>query len=143
MKKSTILIILVVFAVSVFVVGFWGIQNVPYEEIIYVEQITPTHVFYGRQSDEAEIKFDEQQKYFYVNFPYEEGMTVKIDYEITPHDVTNRRVDIEIENLNPDSDAVLNSMGTITLNNRGPVIITYRAKDSASGPTMTIWLFPE
>lgn len=143
MKKSTILIILVVFAVSVFVVGFLGIENVPYKEIIYVEKITPIHVYYGRKSDEAEIKFDEQGKYFYVNFPYEEGMTVKIDYEISPHDVTNRRVDIEIENLNPDSDAVLNSMGTITINDRGPVIITYRAKDSASGPKMTIWLFPE
>lgn len=141
MKKSTILIILVVFAASVFVVGFWGIQNVPYEEIIYVEEITPTHVYYGRKSDEAEIKTN---KYgYYVNFPYEEGMTVKIDYEITPNDVTNRRVDIEIQNLNTDSQAELDSMGAITLKNRGPVCITYRAKDSASGPTMTIFLFPE
>lgn len=143
MKKSTILIILVVFAVSVFVVGFLGIENVPYKEYIYVEQITPTHVYYGRKSDEAEIQFDESQGYFYVNFPYEEGMTVKIDYEITPNDVTNRRVDIDIQNLNTDSDAELDSMGAIILNNKGPVIITYRAKDSASGPKMTIWLFPE
>lgn len=141
MKKSTILIILVVFAASVFVVGFMGIENVPYVQITYVEQITPTHVYYGRSTDEAEIVTNRLG--YAVSFPYEEGMKVKIDYEITPNDATNRDVSIEIRNLNANSDAELDSKGLITLNNSGPVCVTYRATDSASGPTMTIYLIPE
>ena len=140
MKKSTILIILVVFAASVFVVGFLGIENVPYKEIIYVKEITPTHVYFGRQAEEAEIIKDEDG--YYVRFPYEEDITVVIDYEITPNDATNRRVSIEIQNLNTDSDATIESSGAITLHNKGPVCVTYRATDSASGPTMTFYLFP-
>ena len=139
MKKSTILIILVVFVVSVFVVGFLGIENVPYKEIIYVNKITPTHVYFGRSAEEAEIKTNSYG--YYVNFPYEEEMTVVIDYEVTPNDATNRKVNIEIQNLNTDSDATIDG-GKITLHNSGPVCITYRATDSASGPTMTFYLFP-
>ena len=140
MKKSTILIILVVFAASVFVVGFLGIENVPYKEIIYVKEITPTHVYFGRQAEEAEIKTNKNG--YYVNFPYEEGITIVIDYEITPNDATNRKISIEIKNLNTDSDATVENSGAITLHNSGPVRITYRATDSASGPTMVFYLFP-
>lgn len=142
MKKSTVLIILVVFAVSVFVVGFLGIENVPYKEIIYVKQITPTHVYFGRQSEEAEIKYDEKNNYFYVNFPYEKGMMVKVDYEVTPNDATNRAVNVDVKNLNADSDVELDSMGILIVNNSGPACITYRAADSTSGPSMTLYLFP-
>lgn len=143
MKKSTILIILVVFVASVFVVGFLGIENVPYKEIVYVNQITPTRVYFGRNTEEAEIKYDSQEDYFYVNFPYEEGLTVIIDYEINPNDATNRKVNVEIQNLNADSDATIESSGAITLRNRGPICVVYRAADSTSGPTMTFCLFPE
>ena len=140
MKKSTILIILVVFAVSVFIVGFLGIENVPYKEIIYVKEITPTHVYFGRQAEEAEIKPNKNG--YYVNFPYEENITIVIDYEVAPNDATNRKIKIDIQNLNADSDATIEDSGAITLHNSGPVCITYRATDSASGPTMTFYLFP-
>lgn len=139
MKKSTVLIIVVAFAVSVFVVGVFGMKNVPYNERIYIEQIVPVSVTLST-GDTAEIKIDDKQQY-YVYIPYEQDMVVLIDYEITPNDATNRELRVTIDNINDNSNAELTDHGGILLKDAGLVKVTYAATDSPSAPKMVFLIY--
>ena len=44
MKKATILILIAVYLGSIFVVGIFGMKNMPYEEIVPIKTIIPTSV---------------------------------------------------------------------------------------------------
>ena len=44
MKKSTILILLIIFLGSVLIVGIFGMQSVPYEQTVYIEEIVPSGI---------------------------------------------------------------------------------------------------
>lgn len=139
MKKSTIILIVLVFAVSIFVVGIFGVRSVPYNERIYVTSITPTAV---TLSNDAVVKFEYNEKgYYEVDVPYEEGLVVVIDYEINPVNATNKTLDIAIDNLNKNSDAVREN-GGIKFNNSGVVKVTFRVTDSPDGPSMVFYITP-
>lgn len=139
MKKSTIILIVIVFAVSVFVVGIFGVRSVPYNERIYVTSITPTAI---TLSNDAVTKFEYNEKgYYEVDVPYEDGVVVVIDYEINPINATNKTLDISIDNLNKNSDAVIEN-GGIKFNNSGVVKVTYRVTDSPDGPSMVFYITP-
>ncbi len=61
MKKSTILVLLIVFLGSVLVVGIFGLASVPYEKIVYVKEIRPTSVTtISANAQSLEIKQNEQ-----------------------------------------------------------------------------------
>lgn len=138
MKKSIIILILVVFLGSVFVVGVFGLENVPYNERIYVKEIIPTEVTLST-NEKVEIKSNERG--YYILFTYEEGAVVFINYNITPDNASNRKVEITVENSNANSDAELLSNGGIKLNNRGDVKVTFRAVDSGDPPSMTFYIY--
>lgn len=140
MKKSTILIIVAVFAVSVFVVGIFGLKNVPYNEIVYVEEIKPTSVILSTSDEAPEIK-KSKSGYYYVVIPYVKDIQFMITYEVVPNDATNRKLDVTLENVNKNSDGVILDSGAIQLRNKGIVRVTYRATDSAAGPTMEFLIY--
>lgn len=139
MKKSTILIIFVVFLVSIFVVGVFGMKSVPYSEITYVEKIVPTQVTLDNGSV---VEIQENSKGYYVYVPYKEKRVVMIDYEIVPNDATNRKLDVKIENVNKDSDAEILDNGGIQLNDKGIIIVRYFTTDSVSPKSMVFYIYP-
>lgn len=140
MKKSTILIITAVFLISVFVVGIFGLQNVPREDIVYIEKITPTSVTLSNGEPSPEIKYSENG-YYYVTIPresYQQGMMVMINYEINPTNATNKKLDVTVNNdVSTNSKGVLQENGAIKLEDSGIVVVTYRAQDRTGGATMT------
>lgn len=138
MKKSTILIIVVVFAVSVFVVGIFGMQNVPYNEYVYVNKITPTSV---SLSNDTIVSVRENELGYYIVVPYEQDIRILIDYKVEPEDATNRHLSVTIDNINENSNAELLENGAIQLHDSGVVKVTYRATDAVTGPSMVIYIY--
>ena len=139
MKKSTILIIMVVFLMSIFVVGVFGMKSVPYNEITYVEKIVPTQV---TLDNGTVVEIQQNEKGYYVYVPYKEKRVVMIDYEIVPNDATNRKLEVTIEKANKNSDAEILDNGGIQLNDKGIIIVRYFTTDSVSPKTMVFYIYP-
>lgn len=140
MKKSTILMLLIVFVVSVLVVGIFGMQSVPYEQILYVKEIVPTSVTSMTGTSEGlEIQSDENG--YYVMLPYEEGLELLINYELKPADCTNKNVEVSIVYPAKNQPAELTERNTILFNRKGSIHLLYRATDSATSPVMDFWIY--
>lgn len=137
MKKSTVILVAAVFAVSVFVVGIFGLRSVPYNEIVYVESITPTAVTLSNGKS-AEIRRTGDE--YYVRIDYEKDLVVIVDYVITPNDATTRKIDVTMECFNKDPSATMTDLG-VKLREKGNIKLTYRATDSASAPTMVMYIY--
>lgn len=138
MKKSIIILIMVVFLGSVFVVGVFGMQNVPYNERIYVQEIIPTSVTLST-NEKVEIKQNERG--YYIRFTYEEGAIVFINYIITPDNASNRHVDITIDNTNDNSNAELLPNRGIKFNDSGSIVVTFSSVDSGEPKTMKFYIY--
>lgn len=141
MKKSTILILLIVFLGSVLIVGIFGMKSVPYEQIVYVKEIKPTSVTtVSANAQTLEIKQNSKGEY-YVMLPYEENLELLINYELTPADCTTK--DVKVSMVYPDSDhpAVITDRNSVLFTRKGNVRLLYETKDSASGPKMYFWIY--
>lgn len=139
MKKSTILIIAVVFAASIFMVGVFGIKNVPYQEIVYVEEIKLTQVMTAHNNEEVKVNKDDMG--YYIRVPYVKDLTIIVSYEINPYDATNRSVSVTVDKLNNNSDAELSASGAIVLHDSGAIKVTYAATDAPGAPTIVLSIY--
>lgn len=144
MKKSTILIIVAVFLISVFVVGIFGLQSIPYEQIVYIEQIIPTTITFDSNEGTIEKKIyysEDDGGYYYVTIPnrnYRQGMSVMVNYDLRPTDATNKRLSVNVKNLNENSNGTLQENGSIKLEDRGNIEVIYKAQDQTGGATMRL-----
>lgn len=140
MKKSTILVLLVVYLGSILVVGIFGMKAVPFEEIVYCQQITPVSAVTSSGEELNIQKHESESNTYYVVTKYVEGLTVMVNYNLTPADCTYKDVKIVIvEPANPP--AILTDRGEIVFTKRGSVHIKYRATDNATGPSMDFWIY--
>ncbi|MCH5152662.1 MAG: hypothetical protein J1F68_01705 [Clostridiales bacterium] len=132
MKKSTIILLLIVFLGSVIIVGVFGMQAIPIDSRVYVTDIIPTSVV-TIDGQSLEIKKGESADYYYVMLPYEEGLTVIISTRIEPVDSTNKELTITIDNNKEDNPlAKIGEKGEILILRRGTVRLHYSSKDSAT-----------
>ncbi len=144
MKKSTILIIVAVFLISVFVVGIFGLQSIPYEQIVYIEQIIPTTITFDSNEGTIEKKIyysEDDGGYYYVTIPnrnYRQGMSVMVNYDLKPTDATNKRLSVNVKNLDENSNGTLQENGSIKLEDRGNIEVIYKAQDQTGGATMRL-----
>lgn len=144
MKKSTILIIVAVFLISVFVVGIFGLQSIPYEQIVYIEQIIPTTITFDSNEGTIEKKIyysEDDGGYYYVTIPnrnYRQGMSVMVNYDLRPTDATNKRLSVNVKNLDENSNGTLQENGSIKLEDRGNIEVIYKAQDQTGGATMRL-----
>ncbi len=144
MKKSTVLILLVIFFGSIIIVGIFGMQAVPFEQRIYVREIVPTSVYCtykGIDSGiELEIKDDEQGKY--VMTTYEEGLTILIMTQVEPENSTVRTLKLSILNNTPENPiAEIGERGEIIFLRCASLHVRYSATDSATGPKLDMWIY--
>lgn len=139
MKKSTILMLLIVFVGSVLVVGIFGMQSVPYEQILYVKEIVPTSVT-SMSSSSQNLQIQTDGDGYYVMLPYEEGLQLLINYKLDPVDCTNKGVRVSI--VSPDNPpAELTDRNVIVFNRKGVIKLRYSPMDSATTKPMEIRVF--
>ena len=95
MKKSVILILIAVYVVSIFVVGFFGLNVRIYAPNVPPTKIEITQVTYLDKVEDCMILEEENGKtYKYVPqiLCQEDELTIQVRYEITPTDATNKSV---------------------------------------------------
>lgn len=146
MKKSTILVICIVFVASVLVVGFFGMQVSSYYSKVYIDSITPSAIYCSTDEQLSFLPSDEPNSYPIMITAFEQEMVVRIDYDVSPGDATGRdKIQISITGQgsytgNNDNPVATLDGQSIILHQLGFVEITYRATDG-SNRYMTVVLY--
>ncbi len=155
MKKSTILIVFIVFVGSVLAVGLFGMRSVPVEERIPIEEIYFNSIVTNLKDPDFQgdlinrVVDEENGKAIYL--PYEENMTVFVGYGFNPADATEKNVDIKIlygDSYEHDDCPYfeVDDRFTITFKNIAPddlcsIRLEYSATDQAAGSAITyLWI---
>lgn len=121
MKKSVVILILVIYLVSVALVSFFGLQYKTFDEVIYTEKIEFLNddiktaddgtLYAMAQKDETTGKW-----------------TYQIKYRVYPDNATNSAVeyiyDIQKTGVTVDTDT-----GVITFDRKGALTVTIKPKD--------------
>ena len=124
MKKSVIIAIIAVYLLSIFVVGYFGMNIAVYDVNIYVTDIEILKV--TGDGEECEIKTNDAGKSVSVN--YTEGLVVFIHAKANPTDATVKDVIFSIEENNAIA-TIDEEKGYLTFHKPGPVTVTIRATD--------------
>ena len=146
MKKSTILMLLIVFLGSVLVVGIFGMQAVPFEQIIYIDEIVPSRIDTST-GETPELKRNARGEWYVVLERFEPEMTVMLSWNLSPADCTNKNVNVVIlgdpENLpcDPLPEDSSKWRGEIVFHRAQAIHVQYRAQDSATGAVMDLYIY--
>lgn len=152
MKKSTVLVLFIVFVGSVLVVGLFGMRSVPVEERIPIEDIYINSI----TTDLTNPKFqgeliskvgDNENGEKEIYLPFEENMTVWVGFRINPADATDKNVEISILFPNdydpnaPDNFFSMDERYGLTFYAVGSVRLRFRATDQAANNAVTdLWI---
>lgn len=129
MKKSSVIIVLITFVLSVVLVGVFGMKMISYNTRLYISTITPTEVTTSTNISGVKIgKSDEEENTYILSVPYSEGLIVRIDYEIDPSDASDGTVELTIPD--PADREVVEADGlNLKAKKEGSARLRYRAKD--------------
>lgn len=152
MKKSTIIILAIVYIVSFFLIGLLGQAVRAYDPVVYPQSIKlyePDGIttLYENWEDEdhpGEILFD----YYYVVNSYHEGMSVTLKAEVKPDNTSFPNVSFVKDESNSlfnlrtslDDSSIENNFAVITLNNEPDPVITAKFTVSTQTPGSQIKL---
>ena len=127
MKKSVLIVIGLVYIASILIIGFFGMRQVVYSNIIYVREIECIN-------EEARDMGD----YKMIIVDYIEGNTgVKINYSVTHDDATNKDVTfIYDENK---TVATVTDLGTVVFNSPGLIVVRIASTDGTIA-SETVWI---
>ena len=146
MKKSTILIICIVFLASVLVVGFFGMQAESYYSKVYVESIKPAAIYCSTDEQLSFMESDTPNRYPVMITAFKQGMIVRVDCDVSPDDATFfNDIKVEITGQGNYTGSDDNTVATldghnIILHQCGFVELTYRVLDG-SDSYMTVVLY--
>lgn len=162
MKKSTIIVLLIVFLGSVLIVGIFGMQAVPYEKLVYINTIEVTDIITD-DGQKVNIKYNQEGNYYFAfitynpqrvqrtdengNSTYEEVFEVTIVWDYLPKNATNKNIKVSIvEPAEPPCDPLTENAAAgrgdpLVFRNPGNVHLRYAAVDSATGAKLDIWLY--
>lgn len=113
MKKSVILIIVVLYLAAIAVVSFLGVKMKVYQEKIYVESIVCLN-------EEAEETPDEIRLIAGLKQPFQ------LEYKVYPEKATNKKLEFQIVN---ESIAIVSETGYVTPLKKGVTKLIMRATD--------------
>ena len=144
MKKSTVLLLALIFVASILVVGFFGMKSLSYRETIYIKSITPTRITLSTD-EQKDIVADGDDKY-YVRVTYEQGMIVIVDYSVNPANNTfGSKTRIEIVSCTsktPNAVEIVPERGcTFRINEKCAFTIKVTALDKAGGASFTMEIY--
>lgn len=140
MKKSSAIIVLITFVLSVVLVGVFGMKMMSYNTRNYIRSITPTGVTTSANISGVEVGKSELEENTYIlAVPYSEGLMVRVDYEIEPADATERTIELTLPD--PADSAVVQIDGlTLRALKEGSARLRYRAKDGG-GAEIFLYLY--
>lgn len=93
MKKSLVLALVVVYVLSICVVGYFGLNVRIYRPTVYPESIEIIDVIDDKTDSRVEIKIDKADGSKYIRLTgYEEGYSLTIRYRFAPDETTKRDV---------------------------------------------------
>ncbi len=127
MKKSVVMLILVIYVASVAVIGVFGMKSVLYDEKIYIEKITCIN----EEAKDAEVTIDGRtltiQKVV-IDYKESEETTFWIQWRVFPEDASFRRVEFVSGNENV---ATVDGQGIVRFIKKGTVTIYINALDGS------------
>ena len=131
MKKSVVILILVIYLVSVALVSFFGLQFKVFEEVVYVESVELLNE--GLLVPEFEADFD----YYALVAPNEQGeLRYQIKYRVHPDNATDQRVDFVLENASGDGEVTgvsVDANGVVKMEKVGTAVIVSVVAKNGSG----------
>lgn len=145
MKKSTILILIIVYLGSIFIVGVYGLSVRYGNETIYCDSITPTKIELstGAVYEGEKIVADEESTVPMYNISisskdYVEGLTVVVSYALNPTDCTNKDVTIVIVSTSDDPPATIVDDKIVFIRKAAVTVKFYATDRGAGAAEMTI-----
>ncbi len=146
MKKSTVIILLIVFLGSVLVVGIFGMKSIPYDNIVFMEEITPTSISVS-DGETPDILQSEDGTYYVVlsKNKFEDGLKVNISWSTAPLDCTYKDLSVKIitDDINdipcdPIPERVSQWRGALVFHEPRALRLRFSATDKSHGATMEI-----
>ncbi len=139
MKKSSVIIVIITFVLSVVLVGIFGMKMISYNTRVYIHTITPTAVTTSANISGVKLTAGSEKDSYILVLPYFEDLVVRIDYEIDPADATDGAVELTVPD--PADREVVGTDGLNLLAKRqGSARLRYRAKDGG-GAEITVTLY--
>ena len=152
MKKSTILLLVIVYIASFLVVGFLGQAIKGYNPVYYpeaIELLEPDGIAYSITKDVVDSKTGEiTYNYYYVVRPYKEGMSFRLKSIVKPDNCTYPDVryfkdesdtSFNLETTDTNS-SIEKNYAVITLNETPAPVITAKFNVSSTAPGSNIKL---
>jgi len=127
MKKSVVMLILVIYVASVAVIGVFGTSIAFYDEKIYVEKITCIN----EEAKDAEVTIDGRMmtiQKVVIDYKESEETTFWIQWRVFPENATFRRVEFVSGNENV---ATVDGQGIVRFVKKGTVTIYINALDGS------------
>ncbi len=137
MKKSSVIIVLITFVLSVVLVGVFGMKMISYNTRVYIQKITPTGVTLSRTVSGAKIGSGERENEYVLVLPYFEELKIRIDYEIDPADATDGVVELTVPDP-ADRETVETDGLNILAKKKGSARLRYRAKDGGGAEIVVV-----
>ena len=139
--------LLIVFLGSVLIVGIFGMQSIPYEQTVYIEEIVPSGIATST-GENPELQYDSARGNWYVVLEkFVPEMRVMLSWNLYPTDCTNKNVKVVILGdpdtlpCDPLPDDSSEWRGEIVFHRAQAIHLQYRAQDSATGAVMDLYIF--
>lgn len=122
MKKSVVISIGIIYALSIFLVTFFGLRHKSFNDIIYVSQI---------EIVEPNASFTSDGTKYIVLSPDANGKReYQLVWTVTPDNATNSNVTFDYDKQK--SNVTVDKNGLVTFTSKGSVDVTVTAADGTS-----------
>lgn len=154
MKKSTVLILIIVYLGSIFIVGVYGLNPPRGNDIVYCESIVPDSITLSTGdvlSGDSIVKNTEDPSVIRYEVKisskkYYDGLTVAISYKLAPDNCTcNGKTDaVKFFDVSPNGTlpaATITEDGKIKFSRKAQFDVKLKVQDQATGPEIVISFF--
>lgn len=119
MKKSAVLITLLIFIASVFIINFYGLKIKIYNPTFYVSNVTCIN-------EDAQLKDDGS---YSIVVPYTKNLVYPIYYKVFPENADNRTIKFLYDTSS--TVATVDAFGKVIFNKAGVIIVYLKTIDGS------------
>lgn len=83
MKKSVVVLLIVIYAAAIVFVNFFGMEFLAFDEVVYAESV---------ECINSDMVMHSTGEYKYARITYSPGVTYTIEHKVYPENVTNNKV---------------------------------------------------
>ena len=117
MKKSVVILILIIYIASIAFVGFFGMKMMSYNEVIKPEKVEIINT-------DLKQSTDSEGDYKYIVFNFSEKQSYTLEWKVYPE---NASQDVEFVYDKANTVATVNDWGGVLFNKKGTITIEIRA----------------